>query len=380
MKKKIAVAALMMLTLSIFGGTVTCRPPSAVFAAAQEETQESPAAPMPAGILSEPVSGSTFELTPPSENETGKSDDALPLALVNHNMPDFYIWQISPEPYVSLSPLDELGRTGAGMACLGKETIPTEVRGQIGDIRPSGWHTMRYDDLIEDRYLYNRCHVLGYQLSSDNATPENLFTGTRFLNSESMLYFENMVMDYLEAQKDNHVIYRVSPVYHENDLVATGVQMEAFSVEDYGQGICFNVFLKNIQPGISIDYATGESERDPSYKSGAQVSPGEVYRELTKQLQAAQQADDVLALDAIPAEDNAEAADRSAVIEEQSAPETKALEQQTVSYILNTNTHKFHYPNCSSVNAMKEKNKKEFYGTRDEAIAGGYSPCGKCHP
>ena len=368
-----------------------------------EQTTEDTTQSVKAEILAESVPGSTFEL------QDIQADDNIPVSLINNNIPDFYIWQVTSEPYVALSPLDELKRTGSGMACLGKETIPTEARGQIGDIRPSGWHTVRYDDLIEDHYLFNRSHVLGYQLSGDNATPENLFTGTRYLNAESMLFFENRVMDYLEKNGNNHVVYRVSPVYHEKDLVPTGVQMEAFSVEDYGKGICFNVFLYNIQPGIRIDYATGESERDPKYDPDKMVEIGEAYRQLTSRLaetkEAAeaktaaetQAAEEVLSLDAIPAETAGEM-DRSSVpfTETAAAPETKAPEtkapeteaksapeqvrEQTVTYILNTNTHKFHYPNCSSVNSMKDKNKKEFYGSRDEAIADGYSPCGRCHP
>ena len=171
MRKKIAVWTLMMLTLAVWDSSLIFGVPHAVFAADQEQTQESPAAPVPAQIHSEPVQGSTFELPKVWDKEQ-------PLALINNNVPDFYIWQISPEPYVSLSPLDELGRTGDGMACLGKETLPTQARGQIGDIKPSGWHTVRYDDLIEDRYLYNRCHVLGYQLSGG-------ITDARYMNGEN---------------------------------------------------------------------------------------------------------------------------------------------------------------------------------------------------
>ena len=261
--------------------------------------------------------------------------------ILNNNQPDFYIWQIQTAPYVSFSPFDSLGRTDAGMACLGPETLPTESRGEIGDIRPTGWHTVRYDDLIEDRYLYNRAHVIGYMLCGDNATPQNLFTGTRYLNAGSMLQFELMVGDYIE-DTGNHVIFRCTPIYDGSNLVASGVQMEAYSVEDSGV-LCFNVFVFNIQPGITIDYATGDSERSEDASAADVVS-----RELSPASSEAQE------------------------------------DAQTVSsqptYILNTNTKKFHYPSCSSVRDMKEKNKQEFYGTRDEAIAMGYSPCGRCHP
>lgn len=332
--------------------------------------------PVTAEILEKPVAGSTFKLADVPEYQD------TTVLLVNGNMPDFYIWQVKPESYISFSPLDKLQRTGAGMACLSRDTIPTEARGKIGNIRPSGWHTIRYDDLIEDKYLYNRSHVLGFQLSGDNATPENLFTGTRFLNKESMLFFENQVADYLNQKKENHVIYRVSPVYHENELVPTGVQMEAFSVEDYGQGVCFNVFLYNIQPGVLIDYATGESRRDPDYKSGEQINTGDEYRKALEQLKKGQkdQAADkeALALNGLPAEKTGEGS-RSAM-PAVSESETSTQDTRTVTYILNTNTHKFHHPDCPSVSDIKARNKKEFYGTRDEAISAGYSSCGRCNP
>ena len=136
--------------------------------------------------------------------------------------------------------------------------MPTEERGQIGAVRPSGWHTVKYPELIEDRYLYNRCHLIGYQLSGENANEKNLITGTRYMNVEGMLPFENAVADYVR-RSDNHVLYRVTPVFAGNNLVATGVLMEAYSVEDRGEGVCFCVFVHNVQPGIEIDYRTGDS-------------------------------------------------------------------------------------------------------------------------
>lgn len=185
--------------------------------------------------------------------------DGSDYIVLNDNMPDFSQTDLTIETYVHFSKLDKLGRTGPGMACLGPETLPTEPRGEIGNIRPSGWHTVRYDDLIEDKYLYNHCHVIGYLLCGDNATPENLFTGTRYLNATSMLPFEISVVRYIEST-GNHVLYRCSPVYDGNDLLAKGVQIEAYSVEDDGF-LRFNVFVFNIQPGITIDYATGNSRR-----------------------------------------------------------------------------------------------------------------------
>lgn len=288
---------------------------------------------------------STLEIT---DVPAYSGDDYL---ILNDNNPDFYIWQINDEPFVIFSPLDKLGRTGAGMACLGEETLPKETRGEIGDVHPSGWQNERYDDLIEDRYLYNRAHVIGHMLCGDNGTPENIFTGTRYLNAGSMLQFELRVLDYIE-KTGNHVLYRVTPMYHEEDLVATGVQMEAWSVEDNGAGVAFNVFVYNIQPGIRIDYRTGESERNTDTTIIEVLTMPEQERE--KQ------------------ETDVQSRSISAATDEAELP--------VVTYILNTSSKRFHYPDCQSVSDMKEKNKQEFYGTRDEAIAAGYLPCGNCHP
>ena len=177
------------------------------------------------------------------------------------DQPGFSEEELTEECFVRFSPLDRLGRTGAATACLGLETMPTQPRGSIDSaIRPSGWHSVRYDDLVEDVFLYNRCHVIGYLLCGDNATRENLFTGTRRLNHELMLPYEKQVAEYIE-ETGNHVLYRVTPRYDGRGLLALGVEMEACSVEDRGRGVCFHVFAYNVQPGIAIDYATGESRR-----------------------------------------------------------------------------------------------------------------------
>ena len=305
--------------------------------------------------------------------------DGTPFVILNNNVPDFSIGQITTDSYVSFSPFDDLGRTGSGMACLGKETIPKEARGEIGDIRPSGWHTVRYDDLIPDRYLYNRCHVVGYQLCGDNATPENLFTGTRYLNIETMLFFENMVASYLNNNPENHVIYRSSPIYRDNDLVAIGVQMEAYSVEDAGADLCYNAFVYNVQPGIIIDYATGDSIEDIAYVQGSEKSVAQTFGELTGIAVPAIISDfaittgtdeEITVTKVVPNEEE------PAIEQEESAENI----QQGTTYILNTNTKIFHYPDCSSVSDMKEKNKKEYSGTRDEVINMGYVPCKRCKP
>ena len=182
-----------------------------------------------------------------------------PFVLINQNIPFFEKDDYTTESLENYSELDELGRCGAAYANISKELMPTEERGQIGDVRPSGWHTVKYPELIEDRYLYNRCHLIGYQLSGENANEKNLITGTRYMNVEGMLPFENKVADYVR-RSDNHVLYRVTPVFEGNNLVATGVLMEAYSVEDRGEGVCFCVFVHNVQPGIEIDYRTGESK------------------------------------------------------------------------------------------------------------------------
>ncbi len=247
---------------------------------------------------------------------------------VNDNQPFFHKNDLTTESFISFSSLDDFGRCGVAFACIDSDCFPTEPRGEIGMIKPSGWHTVRYDDLIEDKYLYNRCHLIAYSLSGENANPKNLITGTRYLNTEGMLPFENKVHDYIE-NTNNHVLYRVTPVFEGNNLVANGVLMEGYSVEDNGTGICFNIFCYNVQPSIEIDYADGTSKI-------------------------------------------AAASHTETTTESESAPE--------ITYILNTNTKKFHYPYCDSVGQMKEKNKQPFTGSREKVIEMGYSPCGRCNP
>lgn len=180
-----------------------------------------------------------------------------PYAVLNDNWPDFDEKDLTLKSFEMYSRLDFLGRCGAAYANICLELMPTEPREDIGQVRPSGWQTVKYD-CVDGGYLYNRCHLIGYQLAGENANKENLITGTRYLNVEGMLPFENMVASYVE-NTGNHVLYRVTPIFEGRNLVASGVHMEGFSVEDEGEGICFNVYIYNVQPGISIDYATGES-------------------------------------------------------------------------------------------------------------------------
>lgn len=285
---------------------------------------------------------------------------------INSNRPDFYIWQteLPADPAIYLSQFDDLGRTGPGYAVLGPETISNEPRGQIGNIQPTGWQTIRYDDLIADKYLYNRCHVIGYQLCGDNNTPENLFTGTRHLNVSVMIHFEDRVAKYIELT-GNHVLYRVSPVYvDEDDLVCFGVQMEAYSIEDSGE-LQFNVLCFNEQPGILIDYQTGNSERDSNYTmslltlDGGEEDLNNVTRGVTGEM---------------PTPTPKPTATPKPIA-------TPAPVRATgTSYVLNTNTHKFHYSCCSSVGDIKASNRWDYTGTRDEVIAMGYQPCKRCNP
>lgn len=265
---------------------------------------------------------------------------------VNGNVPYFSAAELTTTSFETYSDLDTLGRCGVTYACIGQDLMPTEERGSIGMVKPTGWHTVRYDGLVDGNYLYNRCHLIGYQLTGENANTKNLITGTRYLNIEGMLPFENMVADYIQ-ETSNHVLYRVTPIFEGNSLVANGVLMEGYSVEDKGAGVSYCVFAYNVQPGIEIDYATGESK----LADGAQQEE-----------------------------------QKTATVTPTPSPEPEKQEPVTGSeasqadYILNTNTKKFHYPTCSSVNDMKEKNKQEFFGTRDEAISNGYSPCGRCKP
>ena len=265
---------------------------------------------------------------------------------VNGNVPYFTAAELTTTSFETYSDLDTLGRCGVTYACIGKDLMPTEERGSIGMVKPTGWHTVRYDDLVDGKYLYNRCHLIGYQLTGENANTKNLITGTRYLNIEGMLPFENMVADYIQ-ETNNHVLYRVTPIFEGNNLLANGVLMEGYSVEDKGAGVSYCVFAYNVQPGIEIDYATGESKLADSAQQEEQ---------------------------------------KTATVTPTPSPEPEKQEPATGSeasqadYILNTNTKKFHYPTCSSVNDMKEKNKQEFFGTRDEAISNGYFPCGRCKP
>ena len=190
----------------------------------------------------------------------------MPYAVINNNEPLFEGDDLEfHEAYEFYSELDELGRCGYAIACVGKELMPTEPRESISHVKPSGWVQAEYD-IVDGKSLYNRCHLIGFQLTGENANKQNLITGTRYMNVEGMLPFENMIADYIK-ETGNHVIYRVTPIYEGDNLVATGVLLEARSLEDFGEELYFHVFVYNVQPGIIIDYATGESRLDPNYQA-----------------------------------------------------------------------------------------------------------------
>ena len=220
---------------------------------------------------------------------------------VNDGRPFFTEEEITDEAFECYSELDRLGRCGPAFANLCRELMPTQEGGGIGSVKPSGWHTVKYD-CIADRYLYNRCHLIGFQLAGETANERNLITGTRYMNVEGMLPWENQVAEYVR-ETGNHVLYRVTPYFEGENLVASGVFMEAYSVEDGGAGICFNVYCYNVQPGVLIDYGTGDSEEDENWQPPQKTAAG-------------------------------------------------------YEYVLNQNTKRFHVPDCASVQDMSENNRQ----------------------
>ena len=277
---------------------------------------------------------------------------------INQNVPGFTESDYTTEAFEQYSPLDGLGRCGIAYACVGEEIMPTEERGAIGMVKPSGWHTVKYD-FVDGKYLYNRCHLIAYMLSGENANTENLITGTRYMNTEGMLPYENQVADYVH-DTGNHVLYRVTPLYEGDNLVASGVEIEASSVEDKGKSLSFHVYCYNVQPGVTIDYATGDSVL-------AEDLATENVQETAQETSVA---------DGKQSSENAVAA----VQEETSAEQDGGHAKEEQDYVLNKNTKKFHYPWCSSADDIKKKNRKDFTGTREEVISQGYVPCKRCNP
>ncbi len=263
-------------------------------------------------------------------------------AIVNNNVPYFTESDLTTTSYEYYSDLDSLGRCGVAIACIGQDIMPTEERGSIGSVKPTGWHTVKYD-IVDGNYLYNRCHLIGYQLSGENANVKNLITGTRYLNVEGMLPFENMVADYVN-ETDNHVLYRVTPIFEGDNLLASGVLMEAMSVEDDGAGVEFNVYCYNVQSGVEIDYATGDSQ---------------LVETTTEETTLV-----------------AEAETTTVAVETTTAAESET----TGTYIYSAKSDKFHLPSCRYVDQIKAENLREFTGDRQTLIDMGYEPCKVCNP
>ena len=257
-----------------------------------------------------------------------------PYVEVNDNQPEFTEEELTTVSYEDYSELDELGRCQSAEACIGQDLMPTEARESISSVKPTGWKNKSYDT-VDGGYVYNRCHLIGFQLTGENANEENLITGTRYMNVEGMLPFEDEVAAYIK-ETDNHVMYRVTPGFEGDDLVASGVQMQAESVEDDGVGISFNVYVYNVQPYVVIDYKTGENwegdeiaEPEGKWADGTEAEPSDTKEQM---------------------------------------------------YILNKNTKKFHKPECSGAKKIKAKNKGEYTGSRQTLIDEGYEPCGNCNP
>lgn len=238
-KNKLEVQKVILIIVFIFIGMVSS------YLNNKEELQTNQ-------VHSDEITGGSFELS----NIPEYIDKAF--VIINNNKPNFTKEDENLNPVEKYGKLDEIGRCTVAFAKVGIDTMPTEERESISSVKPTGWKTVKYD-IVDGKYLYNRCHLIGYQLTAENANKENLITGTRYMNVEGMLPFENQVAEYVKETK-NHVLYRVTPIFKGKNLVASGVNIEAKSIEDNGEGICFNVYVYNVQPGIEIDYQTGTSK------------------------------------------------------------------------------------------------------------------------
>lgn len=275
-----------------------------------------------------------------------------PFVALYNNVPDFdNEIDKAKKSFETYSDLDSLGRCGVAYANIGKDLMPTDKRGDISSVKPTGWINKKYDtSLVDGGYIYNRCHLIGHQLAGEDANEKNLITGTRYFNVEGMLPFENMVADYVK-ETNNHVLYRVTPIYTDENLLADGVLMEAESVEDKGKGISYCVYVYNVQPGIKINYETGDSSAknasNEMSSGSSSKSSGNTYHSSRKHT---------------------------------STQNRTGQSSAKGTYIINENTNKFHKPDCRSVKMMKDKNKKAYTGKRSELINSGYEPCKNCNP
>lgn len=332
-----------------------------------------------AGEDSSGALGSKDKVDGPQEdlvnNNSYVSLDAIPAydgkayVAVNNNEPFFTDSDMTTTAFENYSDLDSLGRCGVAYANICKDIMPTEERGKIGMIKPSGWHTVKYD-VIKDRYLYNRCHLIGYQLAGENANPKNLITGTRYLNVEGMLPFENLVADYVN-NTGNHVLYRVTPMFSGSNLVANGVLIEAKSVEDNGGGILFNVYCYNVQPGVGINYENGDSWLDGTAPQEQSVQTGAAQNggsQSSDGSQAGASAGDTGSSGSITG---------SAASGSDTSPAENSVSDssnsKTMVHITATGK-KYHRAGCRTLK------KSDTEVTLDEAKSMGLSPCGICNP
>lgn len=315
----------------------------------------------------------TTEAATVNNNQVLAENNGKPYVVID-NKPSFSKKEITKKSYETYSELDSYGRCGVAMACVGKDIMPTEERGAIGQVKPSGWHTIKYD-CVDGKYLYNRCHLIGYQLTGENANEKNLITGTRYLNVDGMLSFENMVADYVK-ETNNHVMYRVTPIYEGDNLLASGVEMEAYSVEDNGEGISFHVYCYNVQPGVKIDYKNGDSSLDDNVdKSNTSKKNNDNDKSTKKNDNKTTKNND---------NNNKTTKKHNSTNKNTTKAENNIVDDEkqntTTEYVLNMNTNKFHYPSCYSVKRMSNANKGTYKGDRQDLIDHGYEPCKNCNP
>lgn len=347
---------------------------------AAESSEETPAASEPA-VEEEaqiPAAEKEDQQGPPSEDPF--TLDMVPpysgnaYADINGDVPFFTEEEMTSEAFHEYWPLDELGRCTGAYACVGPETLPRQKRGDISEVKPTGWNTNRYSD-IDGEMLFNRCHLIGHLLTGQDANERNLVTGTRYMNTEGMLPFEESVRMYVEGTR-HHVMYRVRPYFEGDNLVCSGVLMEARSVEDPRVQFC--AFCYNVQPGFEIDYTTGDNRRAVTSKDEeihSIIADPEILEEADAR-QAGEEADALQTSEVTDFRQTAAVTDSLQTAAE--APQEEAARE--VRYILNTNTRKFHLPYCSSVQDIKDKNKQESAEDRESLIDQGYTPCKLCSP
>ncbi len=336
-RRLISVLAAIALILATLSCTTGCTEPQCT------EPQDS----APGGTLVTTDASERFAPDAKSSASSTSPDglpayEGIPYAELHDGVPSFSLADAERGPFQEYAELDHLGRCGAAYALVSVETMPEGERGSIGHVLPTGFEQKRYD-IVEGGSLYNRCHLMAFQLTGQNDNIQNLITGTRYMNATGMKPFEDNIASYVK-RTGGSVLYRVTPLFLGNELVARGVQMEAFSIEDDGDAIRFNVYCHNVQPGIGIDYATGAS-----WLTDEQTH-------------------------------SAPAASEEAAAESDAAASDEATTSPLATYILNTNTKRFHLPDCSSAASIKEKNRQQCEDSREHLISLGYAPCGACHP